>query len=144
MIASMALRASLVAFGPIFAHAMKVMWSTRNHKDSMSGPPGAPSNPALALPTFQYFQLLGLLGAGRGGTAAGLWLSWGSVSVAMTTPTPRAGKTPPLAWIRAPRTSTGGGSRTLDNCTPAEVMPSLASLNRTACQPGGISMTHPA
>src|SRR5262249_58252172 len=62
-IASTALRSSLVAFGPIFAHAMKVVPLARNHKISMQ------ELPAGGLPFSPYPHPLRALGARRGGTA---------------------------------------------------------------------------
>src|SRR6516165_11488581 len=104
----MALRSPLPAFGPVFAHAMKVAPLTRNHNIWMEGLPlPLLSYAADALPAFQYFQPFGASGAGSGGTATGPWVSLGSVSLAMISPTPRAGSTRPLTWIGKPGASAG-------------------------------------
>lgn len=82
-IAATAFRSLLVAFDPIFAHATKVVPWTRNHKVSRYGAP------AGALPIVQYRPS----GAGRGGFATRPCDNFGSGSVAMIRPTPRAGRT---------------------------------------------------
>jgi hypothetical protein len=59
MIAAMACRSPLAAFGPILAHAMKVVPLTPNHNVCIY------ATPAGALSVVQYRPV----GAGRGGTA---------------------------------------------------------------------------